>query len=143
MTSLSVRQDVLAVLAAEWTLCPVFDLSDYVSIDDLPAASDSSALLVQFGVGIQDIAAIGAPGLDGWQETGVIYLHLLRPTGEPSATALDWCEQLAALFRGRRLGRLRILNLQTATDLDGAAIRLDGKWHGWSVALGFDHVICA
>jgi hypothetical protein len=143
MTSPAIRSSIKAILDAEWTNCPYFDLSDFIAAETMPIGLDDSALLLQFGQSLETMEVIGAPGVDGWQETGLVYFHLLFPAGDPSAVALDWGEQLRNLFRGRRLDDVIIESMPAFTDMDGAAIRLNGRWHGWSSPAAYYRVICA
>jgi hypothetical protein len=143
MTSPDLRAAVKAELAANWTNCPVYDLSDYISFEALKLGIDDKALLLQFGFATESMAVIGAPGADGWQEIGTFFFHLLFPTGVDSAEALDWGEELRGLFRGKRFGAAIIDSVPPFTDLDGAAIRLNGRWHGWSAPAAYYRVICA
>jgi len=98
---------------------------------------------LQFGSSSEVMRTIGAPGLDGWEEIGAFYLHLLFPAGDDSAEALVWGEELRGLFRAKRFGSAVIESVPAFSDLDGAAIRLDGRWHGWSAPAAYYRTICA
>ena len=143
MTSPAIRQAVKDALAASWSLCPVYDLSDYITLDDMPIGTTDKLLLLSFGFSSETMATIAIENFHGWQEIGVFYFHLLFPAGDDAAEALAWSEQLRALFRGRRFGDVIIDSGPPFTDQDGAAIRLDGRWHGWSAPASFYRVICA
>jgi hypothetical protein len=143
MTSPDLRAAIKALLATGWTNCPVFDLSDYIALDALPIGTADKALLLQFGFSTETMTTIGVPGSDSWQEIGSFYFHLLFPAGDDSTEALAWGEQLRGLFRGTRLGAAVIDSVSPFTDLDGAAIRLNGRWHGWSAPAAYYRVICA
>jgi hypothetical protein len=143
MTSPGLRSAIKAELAARWSACPVFDLSDYISFAEIPQADLDCMLLLQFTPSTERIATIGPPELHSWREQGVIYFHLAMPTGEPSARALTLGEELRALFRNRRIGAYRLDFFDPFSDFAGAAIKLDGRWHGWSAPLGFTTEVCA
>jgi hypothetical protein len=142
MSSPAVRAAIRDQLAQHWTATPWFDLSDYQSLDDLPADSASSILLVQFAFAVERIETIAAPELHSWNETGTIYFHLLAPVGDPSGPTLALGEQLRPLFKGKRFGRTVVEACDPFTDMEGAAIKLDGKWHGWSSAVSYYQIIC-
>lgn len=142
MSSPAFRELVKSVLAANWSATPVYDLSDYTNVDDLPAMGDDAVLLLQFIGGPERLATIATQGTHGWQETGIFYFHLLMPTGEPSDRALLYGEALRALFRGKRFGSYVIEALDPFSDFQGAAIRINGKWHGWSAPGSYYNVVC-
>jgi hypothetical protein len=142
MSSPGFRDAIKLELATRWTATPVLDLSDYLAVDDLPATGTDPVLLLQFIGGPDRMATIAQEGNHGWREDGVFYFHLLLPTGEPAARALSLGEQLRGIFRGRRLGSYVIDNIEPFSDFAGAAIRVNGKWHGWSAAAAYYNVIC-
>lgn len=143
MSSPAIRAQILGVLAANWTHCPVFDLSDWISAGEIPGGLTDPMLVVQFIGGPERIATIGPIDSHGWREDGTCIFHLCFPVGESSARALQWGEELVLMFRGRRLGAFVIDFMEHFSDFSGAAIRLDGRWHGWSANLGYSAVICA
>jgi hypothetical protein len=143
MSSPAFRAELKAVLAAGWTRCPVFDLSDWASAEEVPGGIAEPMLLLQFIGGPERIATIGPIDNHGWREDGTAILHLCFPVGESSALALQWGEDLVLMFRGRRLGAFVVDFMEHFSDFAGAAIRLNGRWHGWSANLGYSAVICA
>lgn len=144
MSSPAFRSALKALLAANWTHSPVFDLSDWVEPGDVPPGMTDAFLALQFIGGPERIATIGPIEHHSWREDGVTILHLCFPVGEDSARALDWGEQLVQLLRGRRIGeQFTIDYMEHFTDLAGAAIRLAGRWHGWSANLGYTATVCA
>lgn len=142
MSSPSFRAVVKSVLAAQWTATAVYDLSDYTNLNDLPLTGEDPVVLVQFIGGPERLATIATQGAHGWQENGVFYLHVLVPTGESSDRALSLGEQLRSLFRGKRFGSYIIDALDPFSDFLGAAIRVSGKWHGWSAPGSYYNVVC-
>lgn len=143
MTAPGFRSAIKAQLAAHWTACPVYDLSDYVAFADVPQGEADAMLLLQFVGGPERLATIGTLESHGWREEGTVYFHLALPTGENSARALALGEELRALFRGKRFGAFVADFMEPFSDFNGAAIKLDGRWHGWSSALGYSSVVCA
>lgn len=142
MSSPAFRAIVLGELAAHWAPRLYFDLSDYTDIDALPATGEEPVLLVQFIGGTERLATIATQGTHGWQEDGIFYFHLLMPTGENSQRALTWGEELRTLFRGKRFGSYVIEAVEPFSDFLGAAIRIAGKWHGWSAPGSYYNVVC-
>lgn len=143
MSSPGVRAAIKAQLDAHWSNCPYFDLSDYVSFAEVPAGDADAMLLLQFIGGPERMATIGNLENHSWEEQGTCILHLAFPVGENSARALSWGEQLVFLFRGKRLGPFMIDFMEHFSDFTGAAIKLDGRWHGWSANLGYTSIVCA
>jgi hypothetical protein len=143
MTNPGLRAAIKAQLAANWTETPVFDLSDYASFDDIPQGDADAMLLLEFIGGTERLATIGQIEDHSWREEGTVIFHLAMPTGEPSARALAYGEELVALFRGKRLGPYLIDYFEHFSDFTGAAIHINGRWHGWSANLGYTSNVCA
>lgn len=143
MSSPGFRTALKSLLAAQWTQCPVFDLSDWISPGDVPAGTTDAFLALQFIGGPERIATIGPIEHHSWTEDGIAILHLLFPAGEDSTRALDWGEQLVTLLRGKRIGdRFTVDFMEHFADFAGQAIQLNGRWHGWSASLGYTATIC-
>lgn len=142
MSSPGFRTALKSLLAANWAHCPVLDMSDWITPGQVPAGLADPFLALQFVGGPERIATIGPIEHHSWREDGIAFLHLAFPTGEDSTRALDWGQQLVDLLRGKRLGQFTIDYLEHFTDQAGAAIRLDGRWHGWSAGLGYTVTVC-
>jgi hypothetical protein len=56
MTSPAIRDAVKAHLQAYWSLCPYFDLSDYITLDEMPAGPTDKVLLLSFGFSSETMA---------------------------------------------------------------------------------------
>jgi hypothetical protein len=96
MSSKAVVDAVAARLAAHWTFCPVLvDGSDVES----PANGDPY-VMVQFPFAREEQITIGAPGHNVFRENGGIRIVLSWRTGQKLDQALDWIDQLRAIFRG-------------------------------------------
>lgn len=143
MSSPAIRDAIKAELAANWTATPVFDLSDYVAFSDIPLGETDAMLLLQFVGGPERLATIGQIENHSWREEGIAFFHLCLPTGETAARALTLGEELVVMFRGRRFGAFVVDYMEHFSDFAGAAIKLDGRWHGWTSTLGYTSVICA
>lgn len=138
MSSPTFRAVILGVLAAQWTATAVFDKSDYINVEDLPATGTDPILLVQFLTATENLETIGTQHADGWREDGSFYFHLLMPTGESSQRALALGEQLRALFRGQRFGAYVIESVHPFIDVD-----ILGKWRRWSAPGDYYGIVCA
>ena len=98
MASKTVIDAVKARLAADWTLCEVI-------VDNVTAqgpADGSTYLALQFPVANEQQITIGAPGHNVFREEGAFRLVLSVRTGDPLDLALDWLDQLRAIFRGKQ-----------------------------------------
>lgn len=133
MASLYVRQTIRDEMTANWALTPWFDLSDYVSIDDLPIPDGAAVVLLEFMPSSDDLVAIGGGQQDScYRENGSMYFHYLIPTGDPSMSHLTDMKSLTDMFKNKRFGTLIVENVDPFSDQFGAAIQVDGPWHGWS-----------
>jgi len=140
MSSPEFRAIILGTLAAQWSQTVFYDASEYTDLAQIPV-SDEPWLLVRFIDERESLATIATDGAHGWESIGTFAFDLFMPTGEDSARALAWGEQLRALFRGRRFGSFIIDALNPFTDAYGAATRI-GKWHGWTALGSYYNVIC-
>jgi len=82
---------------------PVFDLTEYVSIDDLPMNDVGEALLIDFVTSSETMSSIGGFGNQGWEQVGSSVIHWLYPAGDPSYPILVKGEALRNELKGRRL----------------------------------------
>lgn len=143
MSSPGFRAALKALLAANWTHCPIFDISEWIDAGEVPPGLGDAFLALQFIGGPERIATIGPIEHHSWREDGSMHLHLAFPVGEDSARALAWGDELVQLLRGRRLDGFTIDFMDHFSDFAGAAIRLNGRWHGWSAGLGYTSTVCA
>jgi len=102
---MAMQQVVAAVearLAVGWTRCPVRGFAD----DNGDTPDDASAfLVVQYPVAMSDQITIGAPGNNIFREDGAFRLVLAVPrTVEGRMQALEWTDELSAMFRGKQFG---------------------------------------
>lgn len=143
MSSPGFRIALKSLLAANWTHCPVLDISDWIGAGQVPPGIADAFLALQFIGGPERIATIGPIEHHSWREDGTAALHLAFPVGENSDRALAWGEELVDLLRGRRMDSYTIDFMEYFSDFSGAAIRLNGRWHGWSANLGYSNTVCA
>ncbi|TDR89108.1 phage tail terminator-like protein [Enterovirga rhinocerotis] len=99
MARKAVVDAVAGHLAANWTRCPIIGPNETGDAD--PAGGPF--LSVEYPVATESQISTGAPGANIWREEGVfrLLLHVERNAGVD--LILTWADELAALFRGRRL----------------------------------------
>ena len=93
-------------LAAHWDAtarCPVLG----VNANQKPPAAGTAHLVVQYPVANGSRVTFGAPGQNIYREEGVVRLVLNMPKGGGQALGLEWADELAALFRGKRLATVQ------------------------------------
>jgi hypothetical protein len=134
MSSSDVRTAINAAVTAAAAPTPVFDLSDYVSLEDCLGDIDSEALLIQYVATGERVASIGVEGNQGWEEDGSVVLHLVVPTGFNSAPVASKGDAIRYQLRGMRLDpKIVIEACDPFTDFGGGSTGLyGGAWHGWA-----------
>lgn len=141
MSSPAIRQAILAEVNRLVAPLPVFNLSDYVSVSDLPVNTTDECLLVDFASAGDRMVTIGGDGNQGWEENGSVALHWLSPTGFDSNPILAKADVLRLSLRGRRLGRIVIESIEPFMD-SGSPVDIDGGWKGYSSLLYYVHNSC-
>lgn len=117
------------VLAAYPT--PVFDVSDYVSLDDALGEIDSTVVLIQYAASGEELASVGADGNQCWEETGGVVLHYIVPTGFESEPAVQKCDKIRYALRGKRLSReIACESVSPFVDF-GQSQGITGAWKSW------------
>ena len=91
---------VEARLAAGWSRCPVVS----VNLNKKPPPDGSAHLVVQYPAASSRPISIGAPGANIYREEGAFRILVNMPKGDGQEQGLQWADELAALFRGRRFG---------------------------------------
>jgi hypothetical protein len=129
MSSKQVRSEIKDFLNANWSSTPIYDLSDFFNVDDLPSNLDSW-LGIQFIGGVEDLREIGATC---YRERGLIFFHVVVESGFNSDKALGLCEELRNILRSVRINDLVIEQVKPPTDNEGKALYFSGNWHGWLV----------
>lgn len=141
MSSPEVRKAIMDKIKVDFPALDSHDLSDYISINDLPTNLTGVTLLVQFLGGTEDMVNIAGEGNQGWMENGSIVLHYLIPTGFDFRSYLAEMENIRLSLRGKRLADSVVV--QSATPFsDQLSIRVDGGWHGWASNLYFTRHLC-
>lgn len=129
--------EVVALVAPLQT----FNLSDYVSIGDLPLNSTEECLLVDFVTANERITTIGGEGNQGWEESGTVGLHWLCPTGFNAQPILAKAESLRLQLRGRRLGKIAIESVEPFMD-SGSPIDIDAGWTAYTAYMFYTRNSC-
>lgn len=141
MSSPTIRSAIMAEVTRLAGTLPVFNLSDYVSLSDLPVNSTNECLLVDFVASSDRMVTIGGEGNQGWEEDGTIALHWLAPTGFDSDPVLVRADVLRLALRGRRLGKIVIETVEPFAD-SGSPVDVDGGWTGFSTILSYSRNTC-
>lgn len=87
---------------------------------------------VVFDTASQDLAAYGGgAGANRWRNAGALEAYVFVPTGEGLTRALDYAEQIAALFRGQIFSGVICLDAQVDPDAvdRGPGADLPGNYH--------------
>lgn len=110
---------------------PTFNISDYVSLDDCLGEIDSQSLLVQYSASGEEIASLGGYRNQCWEESGVVTLIMIVPTGFISGPVVEICDQIRAELRGRRLSKeITVESVAPFQDF-GVSPGVNGAWHHW------------
>ncbi|HVL73889.1 MAG TPA: phage tail terminator-like protein [Beijerinckiaceae bacterium] len=126
MARRAVIDAVEARLAEHWTRCPVIGIN---TAQADPPADGSEYLVVQYPVANNDQRSIGAPEGNIFREEGAIRFVLHGRRGYGVADYLDWCEELAALFRAKDFGGM--------TSYAPSSPAIDDLEHGAYILLSF------
>lgn len=143
MSSPEVRQSINAAVAAATTL-PVFDLSDYLTLDEVLNSISSKAVLIQYIVAGERFQSVGSPGTAGWEEDGVVVIHYVVPSGFASTTDLQDADALRLSLRGQRLNpNVHIEAVEPFTDFGGDATGMYGAaYKGYASNLYYVNRTC-
>jgi hypothetical protein len=143
MSSPAVRDAInqaVAALAAPW---PTFDMSNYQTLDEVLAAIDAEAVLIQYVVADDQLQTIGGEGNQGYEETGVAVVHLVVPTGFPSGPTVAKGFTIQTGMRGRRLSSdITIQSMSPFTDFGAGSIGVTGAVHGFAASLFYVNRTC-
>ena len=128
----------MTTLAAPY---PVFDLSDYVSLDEVLASISSNSVLMQYVVAGDDMVDIGGEGNQGWEETGSVAVHIVTPTGFASGPVVTKGDEIRVGIRGRRLaGDVLVESCTPFTDFGAGGV--NGATHTWVANLFYSRRVC-
>ncbi len=133
MSSASVRAAINAAVTTAAAPLPVFDISDYVSLDDCLGNIDSQCVLIQYVAAGEEIVTVGGPGNQGYEETGTVVLHLMVPTGFESDTTVATSDTIREALRGQRVAPDVVLEqVDPFVDFGLGSGLYGGAWHGWA-----------
>jgi hypothetical protein len=104
MASASPYAAILGRLQAMWTTTPIIEVDGNTQVT-LPTDSDGFPVAwvgIEFPGGAAEQWSIGDPGNNAWREDGAFMIHISVPVGAGKALALNYADQLAAIFRGKK-----------------------------------------
>ena len=139
MSSSEVREAINAAVADAAAPWPVFNLSDFVTLEEALGESDSESILIQYIVSEEFIASVGGENNNGWEESGTAVLHMIVPTGFASAPTVAKGDSIRNALKGKRLtSHITIESCEPFTDFGAGSTGLtSGAWHGWASNLYF------
>jgi hypothetical protein len=125
-----VRDAVKAAVEAAASPLDVFDLSDYVTLDDALGEIDSQAVLIQYITSDENMVTIGGPGSQGFEENDGVALHYMVPTGFESSPTVTTGDSIREQLRGQRLtSQITVESISPFIDMPSGLY--GGAWHGW------------
>lgn len=133
MASKTVSDAVKAYLAANFSTCPVYELSAQFE----PPPDGSAFVQVQYPFGREEQMSVGDPGNNWFREEGALRLVVNTPAGDGVAVAAALADELRALFRNKRFDGVRTFEAQPIT-LDDGSDQLGYFQGSFAVAYEFD-----
>jgi hypothetical protein len=130
MASLEVRTAINSAVESAASPLPVFDLSNYVTLDEALGEIDSEAVLIQYVASDEIAVTIGGPGGAGYEESGSVALHLIVPTGFASSPTVETGDTIREDLRGQRL-TAQIVVESVSPFIDMPSGLYGGAWHSW------------
>jgi hypothetical protein len=116
--------------AAPWD---VFDLSDFVTLEDALPTRATQAVLIQYVASDEQMANIAGAGNQGWRQNTTAVLHLITRAGTDSAPAIAKGDAIREALRGQRLtNKITIESCEPFTDFGGAVGLYGGLWKGYA-----------
>jgi len=130
VASLEVRNAVKAAVISAASPIDVFDLSDYVTLEECLGDVDSQAVLIQYIASDENIQTIGGYGNQGYEETDSVALHYMVPTGFDSSPTVATGDSIREDLRGQRLtSDITVESVSPFIDMPSGLY--GGAWHGW------------
>jgi hypothetical protein len=130
VASQEVRTAVMAAVTTAASPIDVFNLSDYLDLEEVLGEIDSQAVLVQFITSNEDMVTIGGPGGQGFEENDGVALHYMTPTGFDSTPAVTTGDSIREQLRGQRLtDQITVESISPFTDMPSGLY--GGSFKGW------------
>lgn len=102
MAGKAVVDAVSARLAANWTTTPIVD----ADTTDGGPGDGTAYVTIEYPVATENQITIGSPGNNVFRETGVFRIVLNAPSGQAIGQAVDWIDQIRAIFRSKQFGNV-------------------------------------
>ena len=132
MSSGPVRDAINEAVAEAADPWQVFDLSDFITLEDCLSQVDSQAILIQYTASGENIVTIGGEGNQGYEETGSVVLHMVVPTGFDSGPTVAKGDEIRQALRGRRIEPSIVLEqVDPFVDFSVGLGLYGAAWHGW------------
>lgn len=136
MSSNEVRQAIISAVTTAASPLPVFDLSDYISIEEILETQNEQVVIIQFVVSDEQMQSIGGEGNQGWEETGTVIIHLIVPTGFDSEPVVIVGDAIRKAIRGKRLtASIIVESMVPFVDFSSGSIGVEGAMHGYASSL--------
>lgn len=136
MSSADVRAAITNAVKVAADPYPVYDLSDYLSTDEiLDAAGDSErVIIVQYVTADNEMQNIAGEGNQGWREDGSVTVHILTASGFASTPIVSFGDSLVQAINGQRLtADITVENMTPFSDFANAATGIrGGTVKGWA-----------
>ncbi|MBN9529679.1 MAG: hypothetical protein J0H82_25965 [Alphaproteobacteria bacterium] len=105
MTSATPAAAIEARLRAHWTTTGVFVGGNDTFKPPVDGQGRQQPYVrLMFPGAVSRQQGIGSPGRNNWREDGAFQVIVAVPTATGEATAREWCDQIAAIFRGQTFG---------------------------------------
>jgi len=130
VASQEVRVAVQAAVESAASPVPVYDLSDYLDLEDVLGEIDSEAVLVQYIAADESMVTIGGYGNQGYEESDSVALHYIVPTGFESSPAVVKGDSIREDLRGQRLtAEITVESVSPFIDMPSGLY--GGAWKAW------------
>ena len=141
MSSRQARDAIINAVETAASPLDVFNLSNYVSLEDCLGEIDSEAVLVQFNAASEEMVTIGGHGNQGFEETGSVAVIYVVPTGFDSNPVVDKGDEIREELRGSRLTENDIMETIDPF-VDMPAGLYGGRLHAWATNLFYSKHDC-